>query len=152
MSEFPQLPAKPADSDSGQEPLDAILPGSAAISAPAKPVLNAPSLENPAVARCTNAFYQAYSDAVAAGKRRFFCNKDANNAFLCSMPPLSGQQNIQDFIACVAHGMLLEIIISRDALSLLYAAQVALRVSRSLAQNNTGTPRPKANSTAKSKK
>jgi hypothetical protein len=41
------------------------------------------------------------------------------------MPPLLGAENIRDFIACVAHGMLIGVIENKDATKLLYAAQVA---------------------------
>ena len=44
--------------------------------------------------------------------------------------PLAGRENIQNFIACVAHAMLLGIIEPADATRLLYAAQVALGASR----------------------
>jgi hypothetical protein len=42
------------------------------------------------------------------------------------MPPLSGYENIRDFIACVAHAMLIGAIQSEQGSKLLYAAQVAL--------------------------
>jgi hypothetical protein len=41
------------------------------------------------------------------------------------MPPLLGAENIREFIACVAHGMLIGAIENKDATRLLYAAQVA---------------------------
>jgi hypothetical protein len=41
------------------------------------------------------------------------------------MPSLSGPDNIRDFIACVAHGMLIGAIRDTDGARLLYAAQVA---------------------------
>lgn len=40
-------------------------------------------------------------------------------------PPLSGADNIRDFIACVAHGMLIAAIEGPAGARLLYAAQVA---------------------------
>ncbi len=43
------------------------------------------------------------------------------------MPPLSGEQNIRDFIACAAHGMLIDAIDPPVGARLLYAAQVAHR-------------------------
>ena len=51
--------------------------------------------------------------------------KDAFKAYREAMPPLSGAQNIRDFIACVAHGMLMDVFSSEEASKLLYAAQVA---------------------------
>jgi hypothetical protein len=48
------------------------------------------------------------------------------------MPPLSGDENIRDFIACTAHGMLIDAISGTDAARLLYAAQVAHTTRRHL--------------------
>jgi hypothetical protein len=42
------------------------------------------------------------------------------------MPPLAGHDNICDFIACAAHGILIEAIPMKRANQLLYAAQIAL--------------------------
>jgi hypothetical protein len=41
------------------------------------------------------------------------------------MPPLSGADNIRDFVACVAHGLLLGVLSDSECTRLLYAAQVA---------------------------
>ena len=49
----------------------------------------------------------------------------ARDVYRKAMPPLTGRENIQNFIACVAHGMLMKIIEPADATRLLYAAQVA---------------------------
>ena len=46
------------------------------------------------------------------------------------MPDLSGYQDIRDFIACVAHGMLIGAIDAIEGPKLLYAAQVASGVLR----------------------
>jgi hypothetical protein len=42
------------------------------------------------------------------------------------MPPLAGYESIRDFIACAAHGILIDAIPQKRANQLLYAAQVAL--------------------------
>jgi hypothetical protein len=47
-------------------------------------------------------------------------------ALRLAMPPLSGYQNICDFITCAGYGMLLGAIKHKNAGKLLYAAQVAL--------------------------
>jgi hypothetical protein len=65
---------------------------------------------NPAVARCCKAFA---------------ANAAAEYAYRNAMPPLAGAQNIRDFIACVAHGMLTGAILAADGTRFLYAAQVA---------------------------
>ena len=41
------------------------------------------------------------------------------------MPPLSGLDNISDFIACVTYGIVIGAILGPTATRLLYAAQVA---------------------------
>ena len=58
----------------------------------------------------------------------------AHKAFQKSLPPLTGLENIQNFIACVAHGMLIGAILSRDGARLLYAAQVAMAAAHSPAK------------------
>ena len=42
------------------------------------------------------------------------------------MPDLAGFENIRDFIACTAHGMIIGAIDSIEGAKLLYAAQVAV--------------------------
>ncbi len=84
-----------------------------------------PFSENAAVARCYAAGVRARSAALASGMSTLAANRAANDAYRAAMPPLSGAGNIRDFIACVAHGMLLEAISSSNGASLLGAAQVA---------------------------
>ena len=50
----------------------------------------------------------------------------AGNAYCKAMPPLAGYESIRDFIACAAHGILIDAIPQQRANQLLYAAQVAL--------------------------
>ena len=56
--------------------------------------------------------------------------KEANEAFLAAMPPLSGHQNICDFIACVTHAYMWEIIRHQQAEHLFAAAKIALSALR----------------------
>ncbi len=84
-----------------------------------------PAFENAAVARCCNASTDAHDAALAAGKNRISAGLDAAAAYRKTMPPLSGQDNIRDFVACIAHGMLIGILLGPDCARLLYAAQVA---------------------------
>lgn len=77
------------------------------------------------VARCVNAHNKARSDAFARSQNRFTAIEAGAKAFRSAMPPLLGQENIRDFIACVAHGMLIGAIENKDATKLPYAAQVA---------------------------
>lgn len=86
---------------------------------------------NPAVARCLNAWARANKAERAKGKNRSEASIEADRAYLDAMPPLSGQENIRDFIACVAHAMIVHIIMDDSATKLLYAAQVAHTTTRS---------------------
>jgi hypothetical protein len=47
-----------------------------------------------------------------------------------AMPPLDSPENIRGFIACVAHGILMEAISPFACNRLLYAAQAAVTASR----------------------
>ncbi|HUD55992.1 MAG TPA: hypothetical protein VMR02_12235 [Terracidiphilus sp.] len=94
----------------------------------------------PAVARCCHSMQTAYrtikstydengdeseeqcQDRAAEAAQRAFCQ---------AMPPLSGCENIRNFIACVAHGMLLDVFTGAESTRLLYAAQVANTAARS---------------------
>ena len=85
----------------------------------------APVSANPAVVRCCEAYARAYKDAKKQGRSDYGASLYAEKAFRAAMPPLSGSENIRVFIACVAHGMLIEAIEGPVGARLLYAAQVA---------------------------
>ena len=85
---------------------------------------------NPAVARCCDAGMRAYRTAFAKSRDEYGASKAAHAAFRKALPPLSGADNIRDFIACVAHGMLIESIRDDFGARLLYAAQVASNAYR----------------------
>lgn len=94
---------------------------------------------NPAVACCSQAWDQAYKKARAEGKGTVFSSIDAGQAYRLAMPALDGAAAIREFIACVAHGMLLGAITGPDGARLLYAAQVAHTAFRSPAQKQPGS-------------
>ncbi|HVZ84231.1 MAG TPA: hypothetical protein VG893_11200 [Terracidiphilus sp.] len=95
------------------------------------------SLDNPAtatdpcIARCCAAFVATFRAVLtAAGNDHpneggYEAKTAAVAAYLAALPPLNGAENIREFIACVSHGMALEIINGRDGTRLLYAAQIA---------------------------
>lgn len=56
-------------------------------------------------------------------------NNAANRAYRRAMPVLTGYDNVRDFIACAAHGVLIGALTKEDGTALLYAAQVALGVA-----------------------
>jgi hypothetical protein len=83
-----------------------------------------------AVQRCCEAFHHTTAAELAKGTDDYTARKLASHAFRNAMPFLTGYANIRDFIACVAHGILLEAIDSKLGAKLLYAAQVALGAYR----------------------
>jgi hypothetical protein len=98
--------------------------------APAAAAESSPVSANPAVARCMNAWERAYKAEKAKRKSDFDASEEAEKAYRNAMPPLSGYENIRDFIACVAHAMLIGAIRDNQGTKLLYAAQVALTTVR----------------------
>ncbi len=85
---------------------------------------------NPAVARCVCAWIRANKAELAKGKSKYEASCAANRAYRDAMPPLSGDENIRDFIACVTHAMIADIIRDDSGSKLLYAAQVAYTTTR----------------------
>jgi hypothetical protein len=104
-----------------------------------KPTANAalesgPAGLNPAVARCCAAWQSAYQAETAREPRKEnqpWANYCGHKAYRNAMPPLCGSENIRDFIACIAHGILIGSIRGADGARLLYAAQVAATADRS---------------------
>ncbi|MFZ0746585.1 MAG: hypothetical protein WAM85_19415 [Terracidiphilus sp.] len=80
---------------------------------------------NPAVAHCREVWERTYKATLETGAHRVAALFDASSAYCRAIPPLSGAQNIRDFIACVANGMITNVIGESKATKLLYAAQVA---------------------------
>jgi hypothetical protein len=96
---------------------------------PLTPDVN-PALQNPAVAHCCEVWESTLRQALKECNSRAFARVAAHRAYQESLPPLNGDENIRNFIACVAHGMLQGSILSPDGARLLYAAQVAKSVAR----------------------
>jgi hypothetical protein len=92
----------------------------------AKSAKNPPeNSQNPAVSRCCKAWNRAFNASFAREKNNYSAREDAGAAYRDAMPNLSGEQNIRDFIACAAHGILIGAIEEKMSTKLLYAAQVA---------------------------
>jgi hypothetical protein len=85
-----------------------------------------PSEPVSALDRCCIAWQSAYNATLAQKDSEYLASRDASFAYRRVMPTLNGQDNIRDFIACVANGMLLGAIDGNRGARLLYAAQVAL--------------------------
>lgn len=85
-----------------------------------------PTSVNPAVLRCLQAFKLRYDAERAKGISEGSAASTAAADYCRAMPHLHGRKNIQDFIACICHGMLVGTIYPRHASGYLYAAQIAL--------------------------
>jgi len=83
-----------------------------------------------AIKRCVAAWQRAFdAEMNNIGKclgAEIFAAHAAGPAYCGALPPLAGYESTCDFIACVAHGILLDAIPQQRANQLLYAAQVAL--------------------------
>jgi hypothetical protein len=88
------------------------------------------STVNPAVARCTATWTQSYQHEFSRTRSEALAQHAARRAFSEAMPPLIGYDNIRDFIACCAQGVLLGALEPQKSAKLLYAAQVALSSAR----------------------
>ncbi len=94
------------------------------------PTETQPAHANHAVARCCDAFNRTFKVNIAINQTKAAATECAATAFREAMPPLVGHDNIRDFIACVAQGILLGAFDSAQSARLLYAAQVALTAYR----------------------
>ena len=81
--------------------------------------------KNPAIAHCMSAWSCAWKIAEKAGRSDIYNTHESGIAYRHAMPPLTGEENIRNFIACVAQGMLIGAIDGPDGARLLCAAQVA---------------------------
>ena len=91
---------------------------------------------NPAILRCCNAWITAHQNALAKGTNPVSALLRGNEAYRAAMPPLSGAENIRDYIACLAHGMASRTIILSVGAGLLSVARTALSAHNRL--NNKG--------------
>jgi hypothetical protein len=106
----------------------AIAPASSPLAESLPPVSPAPiSL---AITRCVETYNRAYKAERASRRDEIAAIRSARRAFRAALPPLVGCENIRDFIACIAQGILLDVIDTADASKLLYAAQVAIAAGR----------------------
>jgi hypothetical protein len=97
---------------------------------PAAPQPSSAATANPAVARCLSAWEPVHKAELARGHHRITAARVAAPFYRNAMPPLRGHENICDFVACAAHGILIGAIDGNSAGKLLYAAQVALATTR----------------------
>jgi len=91
--------------------------------------LPASSSSRAAIRRCRAAWKRAFDTYIADGDTKFNRSTaftEAAPVYCAAMPALDTLENIRDFIACAAHGVLIGAIPSQLCSQLLYAAQVAL--------------------------
>jgi hypothetical protein len=86
---------------------------------------DSPALINSAVAHCVSVWASARLESMEDGKSEFSADNDAALAYCAAMPPLCGQHNISDFIACVGYSMSIGILREDKATRLLNAARIA---------------------------
>jgi len=102
-----------------------------------------PSLKNPAVALCTEVWLKIHTATLKETGNVYTAERCAAKSYRFAMPPLSGYQNICDFIACAGYGMLPGAIKAETGSKLLYAAHVALATVPKESKTQTRTdPRP----------
>jgi hypothetical protein len=99
-----------------------------------------PALNDPAVKLCAAVWESIFRATLDETSNIFSAKRCANVAFRMALPPLSGYQNICDFIACVGYGILVGSIKPDIGTKLLYAAQVALGAIPQQSKTQTRTP------------
>jgi len=101
-----------------------------------------PSLKNPAVALCNEAWLKIHRAALKQTSSPYTAERCAGKAYRLALPPLDGYRNICDFIACISYGMLLGAIKGEMGTKLLYAAQVTLTTVPEESKTQTRTEPP----------
>jgi hypothetical protein len=103
---------------------------------------HSPVRQNPAVAHCCQLWDDVFQAELVHEKREYYARGPADKAYRNAMPPLSGYQNICDFIACVAHGIVIGAIAEDCGSKLLYAAQIAIGAVRNQPKPLPNVPTP----------
>lgn len=106
-----------------------------------------PSLSNPAVARCAKVWQRAYDRVVSAAPDpndpgqdlESLAEDEAEAAFRNALPPLCGEENIRDFIACVGYALVKKILLPFVCTDYLDAAKVALSAVRANRKSRAGS-------------
>ncbi len=88
------------------------------------------SASRAAIRRCRAAWKRFYELYFEKNRDTFLARSHAANeaapAYCAAMPALDSFENIRDFVACTAHGILIGAIPAQRSGQLLYAAQIAL--------------------------
>jgi hypothetical protein len=115
---------------SGPEALAKIATGESESTAAEQNAIERPT-QNAAIIRCLRAWQRAYNKNIAKPEcDEFHAKRAGDRAFLRAMPPLSGYDNIRDFIACVTYAIVINSISHDDTQSLFLSAKIALAALR----------------------
>ncbi|MGA2906383.1 MAG: hypothetical protein ABSE36_01650 [Terracidiphilus sp.] len=80
-----------------------------------------------AIASCMRSWNYAYSKlAEDDDSAEYQCERAGNKAYLNAVPPLSGHQNICDFIACINYASMAGVVTHKEATHYLANARIAL--------------------------
>jgi hypothetical protein len=104
--------------------------------------MEVPAEDNAAVALCCRAFQLSYWDYKLKGKSQADSVERGRNSYRLGLPALTGSRNIRDFIACVTHGMVLDVFDPKEASKYLYAAQVAHTARRTKSKAKKTVTKP----------
>jgi hypothetical protein len=108
----------------GTEALSNIETGPAEANAKERPTQNA------AIVRCLRAWQRAYKKTYTDPESDYHAKRAGDRAFLRAMPPLSGFENIRDFVACVTYALVVDVLRQKDAEALLISAKIAITALR----------------------
>ena len=89
-----------------------------------------PPQSNAAVQRCCEARERSVRKSIAGKVSSYDTKQRASQAFFNAMPHLTDYDSIRDFIACIAHGMVIDAVPPMEGPKYLYAAQVAVGALR----------------------
>lgn len=84
-----------------------------------------PTSLHPAVLSCWTAYEQAYAVERGKGLSPDTAFQYGAMAYRSAIPSICDRTSLQEFVACVTHGMVIRVIPNDDGGKLLYAAQVA---------------------------
>ena len=88
-----------------------------------------PNDENEAIVNCMKAWNYAYkkaADDLDEDENDYPAQKAGNKAYLNAAPPLSGLENICDFIACINYASMRGVVTHTDATHYMANARIAL--------------------------
>jgi hypothetical protein len=91
---------------------------------------SSPARQIPAVALCCDAWEAAFLASYSQDRNEIRARSCANRAYRNALPPLANYESICDFIACVAHGIVIQAIDDDIGSKLLYASQIAVGALR----------------------